>query len=88
MYYLKEMLKSYFFNVMRKLIFLIPLLFLACSGDDENNACECRGEFQMVSYAGTAETFFAEGVECETGEPVLSHQHNMHNPVRYLGCDD
>lgn len=72
---------------MKRLLVLIPLLLLACSEDDENNACACRGEFQMVSDVGTAETFFVDDVECETGEPVLSHQHSMDNPVRYLGCD-
>ncbi len=72
---------------MIRLLFLIPLLLLACSSEDEMTDCICRGEFQMISDAGTAETFFADGVECETGEPVLSHQLEMNNPVRYLGCD-
>lgn len=72
---------------MRTIIILLSFLFLTCSADDEMDDCMCRGEFQMISESGTTETFFADGVECETGEPVLSHQSDMHNPVRYLGCD-
>ena len=73
---------------MRKYILIISFLLVACSNDDENHACSCRGEFQLMSDIGTAETFFADGVECETGEPILSHQMDMGTPAMYLGCDE
>lgn len=72
---------------MRKILLIIPFLFLACS-DDEDPGCKCRGEFTRIN--NTENSFFADGVDCETGQPVLDQQNQgdigVNNPAIYLGC--
>ena len=71
---------------MKKLTFILFILLFACSNDDDGGECTCRGEFSLVS--DTENSFFVNGVDCDTGEPTTSTQNDSGNPVFYLGCSD
>ncbi len=68
--------------------FILLSLFVGlygCSSDDDGG-CKCQGEFRLVS--DSTGSFFADNVDCETGNPITKNQNDSGNPVFYLGCAD
>jgi hypothetical protein len=75
---------------MKRLFFISIILLASCSSDDDAGDCECKGKFQRAN--DTENYFYANGVDCDTGEPALSQQNEgeigQTNPAFFIGCDD
>ena len=59
---------------------LLLLLALACSKEEEG--CTCTGKYQVVGQEGF---FYAEGVDCDTGQPVIDNQGDI--LTVFKGCN-